>query len=72
MVASQDHLEVSPSGHVTFVDSTGLGVFVAASRRAARIGCSFVLRSPRPNVLRTLRLTGIDGRINIETGDAVL
>lgn len=57
---------------LTFVDSTGLDVFLTASRRAARIGCSFTLRSPRRAVLKTLRLTGLDGRINIGIGDAVL
>jgi len=57
---------------LTFVDSTGLNAFVTASRRADRIGCSFTLRSPRRAVLRTLRLTGLDGRINISIGDAVL
>ena len=50
---------------LSFVDSTGIGVFVSGSRRAAPIRCSFALRSPRPAVLRTLRLTGVDRLIVI-------
>ncbi len=53
-------------GELTFVDSTGLAVFVAASRRSAWIGYPFILRSPRPAVRKTLRLTGVDGRITID------
>lgn len=51
---------------LTFVDSTGVGVFVAGHRRAASMGCSFVLCSPRRAVLRTLQLTGLDELISID------
>ncbi len=57
---------------LTFVDSCGLGVFVAASRHAASIGCSFVLRSPGRAALRTLRVSGLESTIDIEFGDAVV
>lgn len=59
---------------LTFVDSTGVGVFVAGHRRAASTGCAFVLHSPRRAVLRTLKLTGIDQLIDIDIdlGDSVL
>lgn len=44
---------ISPDlSEVTFVDSTGLNVFVSAHRRATTVGCSFGLRSPRRAVLR--------------------
>ncbi len=57
---------------LTFVDSTGVGVFVAGHRRAASTGCSFVLHSPRRAVLRTLQLTGIDQLIDIDPGNGLV
>ncbi len=63
--ASPTAITLDLSG-LTFVDSTGIGVFVAGYRRATGIGCPFVLRSPRLAVLRTLRLIGIDRLIAID------
>lgn len=57
---------------LTFVDSTGLCVFIAGHRRAKSTGCSFVLRSPCRAVLRTLRVTGLDQRIDIDLGNDVV
>ena len=57
---------------VTFVDSTGLNVFVSAHRRATSTGCSFALRAPRRAVLRTIRLTGIDQFIDIDFTNGVV
>ena len=51
---------------LTFVDSTGVGVFLSASRRAATIECPFVVRFPRRAVLRVLRLTGVERLMVIE------
>ena len=55
---------------LTFVDSTGIHAFVTCSRRAAELSCGFVLCFPRPTVLKTLRLTGVDQLIPIDTGHA--
>ena len=49
--------------HLTFIDSTGIGVLVSASRRAQRHGRSFVVRHPGRAVLKTLRLTGVDRQL---------
>ena len=53
-------------GELVFLDSTGIRVLIAGSRRAVDQDCSFVLRSPRPRVLRTLKLTGVDRLMAIE------
>lgn len=51
---------------LTFLDSTGVRVLLTAGRRAGREDRSFVLRSPRPPVLKVLRLTGIERLVSIE------
>jgi anti-anti-sigma factor len=55
---------------LTFLDSTGIRVLVSAHRRAAAQGTGFILRSPRPSVLRVLKLTGIDQLLAIDDADA--
>jgi anti-sigma B factor antagonist len=45
---------------VSFMDSSALGVLVAARRRARRAGIDLVLHAPRPNVWRVLTVTGMD------------
>lgn len=65
-------LEGAPSSLVldlaelSFVDSTGIGALVGASRRAREVGSSFVLRSPVRAVEKALRLTGVDQLLTIE------
>ena len=49
--------------HLTFIDSTGIGVLVGASQRARRHGRSFVVRHAGRSVLKTLRLTGLDEQL---------
>lgn len=44
----------------TFIDSSVLGVFAGAAKRAARHGNRVIGINPRGIVLRTLTLTGID------------
>ena len=53
---------------ITF-DSTGIGVLASAHRRAKAQACRFILRSPQPNVLRVLKLTGRDQLLNIASAD---
>ena len=48
---------------VTFIDSTGLGVLIGASRRAAGHGASVHAVCSRPQTRRLLWLTGVDRRI---------
>jgi len=54
-------------GGISFIDSTGIGVLVAAARRAEKGDCSFVLRAPSPTVLKVLRITGLERSFTIET-----
>jgi anti-sigma B factor antagonist len=49
-----------------FVDSMGLSVFVRALRRLRADGGDLILRSPTPNTLKVLRMTGLDKVFTIE------
>ncbi len=51
---------------LSFVDSSGIGALLVASRRAQEAGCSFVLHSPGRAVRRALQLTGVDALLKIE------
>lgn len=51
---------------LTFLDSTGIRVLVTAGRVAEGTGCSIVLMAPAAQVLRALRLTGVDRLLAIE------
>jgi anti-anti-sigma factor len=55
-------------GGTSFIDSTGLGAMVAASRRAAALGGEMVIDSPRAPVYRILQITGLSLSILIENG----
>ena len=65
-------LECTPAAVVldvsdlTFVDSTGIRVLVAAFRRGQMQGSPFRLRSPTRSVAKALRLTGTDQMVVIE------
>lgn len=59
MVDGATHVLVDLSA-VTFMDSTGLGVLVAARRQARVFRGSFALVAPSPRVARVLSLTGLD------------
>ncbi len=58
-------------GGTSFIDSTGLGAMVAASRRATALGGELVIDSPRPSVYRILQITGLSLSIPIENGPEV-
>ena len=58
---------------VPFMDSTGLGVLVAARNRAAAAGCAFVLARPQRIVRKALRLVQVDTVVDVhESLDAAL
>jgi anti-sigma B factor antagonist len=44
---------------LTFIDSTGLGVFIMDWRRLTVEGGSFVVRGPRPRVRRIFEIAGL-------------
>jgi anti-sigma B factor antagonist len=50
---------------VPSVDNSGLGVLVAAQRRATKVGARFALADPNERVARALRRTGGDRAVEI-------
>ena len=54
--------------HVTFMDSTGLAVLVDAHRRLGPAHEAIVLRDPQPPVMRVLRVSGLDGILDVRNG----
>jgi anti-sigma B factor antagonist len=51
---------------LSFVDSTGIRVLIAANRRAGVQSCDFVLRHPTRSVLKALKLTRVDSLVRID------
>jgi anti-anti-sigma factor len=50
---------------VTFIDSTGIGVFMRAHRAATERGSSMTFLAGPPNVMRTLRVAGVADQLEI-------
>jgi anti-sigma B factor antagonist len=50
----------------TFLDSTALGVIVAAAKAGSASGARLVLVSTQPSIARTLAITGLDRVIAVE------
>ena len=50
---------------VTFMDSSGVAVFVNALARARDTGASISLVAPEPRVRRVLQITGLDGMLPV-------
>lgn len=68
--ASQDVIVLELSG-LTFIDSTGLRLMIAADRRARDRGAAFVIVHAVPQVRRLLDLSGVAGHLElIESLDA--
>ncbi|HVM63449.1 MAG TPA: STAS domain-containing protein [Acidimicrobiales bacterium] len=65
LVASGRDVIVDLSG-VSFIDSTGMGALVFASRRAEAHGQSVTLRRLGVQVMRTLTLAGLDQVVRVE------
>ncbi|MEU4423077.1 STAS domain-containing protein [Actinoplanes sp. NPDC024001] len=59
------HIEVDMSS-VTFLDSSGLGMLVAARRAAEAQGATLRLRSPGPMVRMVLEVTNLYGEFVVE------
>lgn len=47
-------------GQVDFMDSTGLGIIIAAAQELHRLGGRLELRNARSQVRRVVQLTGVD------------
>jgi anti-anti-sigma factor len=63
-VTPRDSLVVD-LGELTFLDSSGLGAFVALYERALSEGWSLVLSAPQPSVASVLRISGLAERLTI-------
>jgi anti-sigma B factor antagonist len=50
---------------LTFCDSSGLTMFLAAKEMAEAEGTTLRLRNPRPNVARVLEISGVDQVLDI-------
>ena len=55
---------------VSMLDSSGIGVLVAAQRRARTVGARFALAAPRERVARVLNMTGTTGLLDIHSSVA--
>jgi len=53
-------------GGLSFVDSSGLRVIIAAHREMAERGGRFILRSPSATTRRILDITGLSSHVEVE------
>jgi len=51
---------------VSYIDSTGLGVFVGALKKSKQKGIGIVLKNLKPNVRKVFTITGLDKVFRIE------
>jgi anti-sigma B factor antagonist len=52
---------------LTFCDSSGIAMFIAAHEQANKNGTRLAIRHPRPPVRRVIELTGLDTVIPLES-----
>ena len=55
--------------HMTFLDSTGIGVLVGALRALRRKGGTLTLANPRPSTFRVLEIAGLTQIFDIAAGE---
>jgi len=55
--------------HMTFMDSTGLGVLVATYRRLGQVREAIVVRDPTPSIRRLLEITGVERYVTVRSGE---
>jgi anti-sigma B factor antagonist len=60
------HAVVVDLQEVTYMDSLGLGVLVNAHKRLTASGRSLILRIAHPELIKLLRITGLDQLFAIE------
>ena len=51
---------------VTFLDSSGIRMLLRAKGAAEDVGSTLVVRAPRPQALRVLEVSGLDGHLTLE------
>jgi anti-sigma B factor antagonist len=65
VLESHEQVVLDLSG-VSFIDSTGIGVLMAAARMADADGGGFAIRDPSQSVLRVLELSGVSERLKFD------
>lgn len=53
--------------HVTFMDSSGLGLILGRYTKAMELGISFKVQNPTPQIKRILDLAGTERLIKVES-----
>jgi len=56
-------------GGLSFCDARGLGVLARMSRHAAQAGSSLRLVAPPPQLLKIIRITGLEDELPVHRGD---
>ena len=51
---------------LNYIDSTGLGVFVAVLKKVKQIGCSITIENLRDSILKLFLITNLDSLFNIK------
>jgi anti-anti-sigma factor len=64
-IAAEGHHVVLDLRDVTFLDSSGINLFVGLHQQCRASGGSFALESPTPATLSVLRLSGVDAVLTI-------
>ena len=64
---AERRLVIDLSG-ITFIDSTGMAVFMQAQKQLRHRGAELILRAPRASARRVLSITGLDTAIAVQDG----
>jgi anti-anti-sigma factor len=64
-IRSKARLVLLDLTRVTFCDSRGLSAFVRIANDADAVGCRYGLIAPQPLVVKLLRITGLDRRLQV-------
>ncbi|MBQ9057830.1 MAG: STAS domain-containing protein [Atopobiaceae bacterium] len=67
--AKPAHIELHMD-EVSYIDSTGIGVLVAAAHRAREAQATLSLIKPQRNVARVLSLLGVDEELNLQNRES--
>ena len=50
-----------------FMDSSGLGLILGRLRKCGEAGCQLTVVNPRPQIMKILRLAGVEKMLDIRT-----
>lgn len=52
---------------VTFMDSAGIGLIYGRISRVKAVGGRIIIRNPRPEITKILKISGLDSKVEIQT-----